>query len=219
MKKSLSAILAVFLMLTAAACGTNKSTDSKNDSSTASKIQAENSAVSSGADVSSESSGASTTDGKAIVVYFSATGSTKAVAEVIAENKNAELYELQPEKPYTDDDLDYNNEKSRVSKEHNDASRSVPLKNGKVPDFDSYTTVYLGYPIWWGEAAWPVETFVKQNDLNGKTVIPFCTSASSGMGDSANQLKALSNGGTWKEGQRFSSGVDTATVIDWLNQN
>ena len=219
MKKSLSAILAVFLLLTAAACGTNKGNNSAKDNSAVSKTKTENTSVSSDTGVSSESNSTSTTDGKAIVVYFSATGSTKAVAEVIAENKNAELYELQPEKPYTDDDLDYNNDKSRVSKEHNDASRSVPLKNGKVPDFSSYTTVYLGYPIWWGEAAWPVETFVKQNDFNGKTVIPFCTSASSDMGDSANRLKALSNGGTWKEGQRFSSGVESATVVDWLNQN
>lgn len=215
MKKSLSIILAILFMLTAAACGGNKSTiTSKAGSSTTEKT--EDTADSSKPQKSSKNNDTVSADGNTLVVYFSATGSTEAVAKVISETKKAKLYELLPENPYTDDDLDYTNDKSRVCVEHNDSKRSVPLKNGKIPDFEKYSTVYIGYPIWWGEAAWPLETFVKENDFTGKTVIPFCTSVSSGVGSSGEHLKELSNGGNWESGQRFSSDVDTSTVVSWL---
>ena len=146
--------------------------------------------------------------GKALVVYFSATGSTKAVAETIAAETGGDLLALEPAEPYTSDDLDYNNADSRVSREHDDETlRDVALKATTVANWDDYDTVYIGYPIWWGIAAWPVDTFVKANDFTGKTVIPFCTSASSGIGDSGAQLASLAGSGDWQEGQRFASGV------------
>ena len=119
--------------------------------------------------------------GKTLVVYFSATGNTKAAAEAIAAATDGDLLELEPAEPYTSADLDYNNADSRVSREHDDETlRDVALKTTTADNWADYDTVYIGYPIWWGIAAWPVDTFVKANDFTGKTVIPFCTSASSG---------------------------------------
>ncbi len=129
------------------------------------------------------------------------------------------LFEIEPAEPYTNDDLNYNDPDSRVSKEHDDESlRDVKLKTTDVSDWSSYTTVYIGYPIWWGEAAWPVNAFVRANDFSGKTVIPFCTSASSPLDSSASNLAKLASTGDWKEGQRFSSSVNTQTVEDWVKQ-
>lgn len=155
--------------------------------------------------------------GKTLVVYFSATGSTKAVAETIAAETGGDLLALEPAEPYTSDDLDYNNADSRVSREHDDETlRDVALKATTVANWDDYDTVYIGYPIWWGIVAWPVDTFVKANDFTGKTVIPFCTSASSGIGDSGAQLASLAGSGDWQEGQRFASGVSQQDVADWV---
>lgn len=144
--------------------------------------------------------------GKVLVVYYSATNNTKTVAEKIAKNLNGDIFEIIPENEYTTEDLNYGNPDSRVSKEHNDERlRDVPLKNTKVENWDNYDTVLIGYPIWWQVAAWPVNTFVKSNDFKEKTVIPFCTSASSGLGDSGKLLEKEANGGKWLEGVRFNS--------------
>lgn len=129
------------------------------------------------------------------------------------------MFEIEPTEPYTNDDLNYNDPDSRVSKEHDDESlRDVKLKTTDVSDWSSYTTVYIGYPIWWGEAAWPVNAFVRANNFSGKTVIPFCTSASSPLGSSASNLAKLASTGDWKEGQRFNSSANTQTVEDWVKQ-
>ena len=155
---------------------------------------------------------------KILVVYFSAQSHTKKVAEKIAENLNADIFEIEPKDPYTSDDLDWTNDKSRVSREHDDKSlRNVELKNTKVDNFDSYDTVLIGYPIWWGIAAWPVNTFVKNNDFTGKTVIPFCTSASSGIGNSAKLLEDLTKTGNWENGHRFSSGASSSDIKAWTD--
>lgn len=156
--------------------------------------------------------------GKILVVYYSASGSTKKVADQIAKNLNADLFEIEPVNAYTSSDLDWTDNNSRVTKEHNDESlRDIKLKNTKVDNWDSYDTVLIGYPIWWGIAAWPVDTFVKANDFNGKTVIPFCTSASSGLGESGNLLKQEAKGGNWKEGHRFSSGASSSDIKTWTD--
>lgn len=145
-------------------------------------------------------------NGKVLVVYFSATNNTKSVAEKIAKNLNGDLFEIVPEDEYTSEDLNYGNPNSRVSKEHDDESlRNVKLKTTKVDNWDSYDTILIGYPIWWQVAAWPVDTFVSANNFNGKTVIPFCTSASSGLGQSGKLLEEEANGGNWLDGHRFSS--------------
>lgn len=143
---------------------------------------------------------------KILVVYYSAQNHTKTVAERIAQNLNADIFEIVPEEEYTSEDLNWNNSNSRVSREHNDESlRNVKLKNTKVENWENYDTVLIGYPIWWGIAAWPVDTFVKDNNFDGKTVIPFCTSASSGLGNSGKLLMQEANSGNWQDGHRFSS--------------
>lgn len=155
--------------------------------------------------------------GKTLVVYFSATGSTKAAAEAIAAATGGDLLELEPAEPYTSADLDYNNADSRVSREHDDASlRDAALKTTTVANWADYDTVYIGYPIWWGIAAWPADTFVKANDFTGKTVIHFCTSGSSDIGESGTQLAALAGTGDWQTGKRFASAVTQQEVADWV---
>ena len=154
---------------------------------------------------------------KVLVVYYSATGSTKAVAETIAKTTGGDLFELVPTKPYSNDDLDWTDKNSRVSKENKDTSlRDVELEYNSVDDFDSYDTVLIGYHIWWGIAAWPVNSFVQLNDFNGKTVIPFCTSTSSGIGDSGKLLEEQAGSGKWQEGKRFSSGASSDEVEQWV---
>lgn len=153
---------------------------------------------------------------KVLVVYYSATGSTKAVAETIAKTTGGDLFELVPTKPYSDDDLDWTDKNSRVSKENKDTSlRDVELEYNSVDDFDSYDTIFIGYPIWWGIAAWPVNSFVQLTDFKGKTVIPFCTSTSSGIGDSGKLLEEQAGSGKWQEGKRFSSGASSDEVEQW----
>ena len=152
-----------------------------------------------------------------MVVYFSATGSTKAVAGYIAETLGADTFELTPQEPYLAADLDYNNSESRVCREHADpALQDVALTSTAVESWERYDTVFVGYPIWWGSSAWPVNGFVKANDFTGKTVIPFCTSASSGLGDSGKLLKEAAGTGNWLEGKRFSSGVSETEVSEWI---
>lgn len=156
--------------------------------------------------------------GKTLVVYYSASGNTERVVKDIAEAAGADLFEIVPAELYTSDDLNWTNPDSRVSREHDDESlRDVPLTTTEVSDWDSYDTVFIGYPIWWGIAAWPVDTFVKNNDFNGKTVIPFATSSSSGMGQSGSLLADMAGTGDWQEGQRFSSGVSSDDVQSWVN--
>ena len=157
-----------------------------------------------------------TTSSKTLVVYFSASGSTKAVAETIADELDADIFELVPTQPYSSDDLNWTVSGSRVNREHDDESlRDIALTQTTPANWDEYDTVFIGYPIWWGIAAWPVNNFVKDNDFSGKTVIPFATSSSSGMGQSGTLLEEMANGGTWQSGQRFSSGASSSTVRDW----
>ena len=156
--------------------------------------------------------------GKTLVVYYSATGNTRGVAKKLAENLNADTFEIVPSNPYTDDDLDWNDDNSRVSKEHDDESlRDVELESTTVPNFDTYDTVLIGYPIWWGIAAWPVNSFVEANDFTGKTVIPFCTSSSSGIGNSADILEDLTKTGTWQEGIRFGTNPSDDDINDFID--
>ena len=155
---------------------------------------------------------------KILVVYYSAQTHTRRVAERVAKNLNADIFEIVPTQVYSDDDLNWTNSNSRVSKEHNDESlRNIELKTTDVPNWDDYDTVLIGYPIWWAIAAWPTDTFVKANDFTGKTVIPFCTSYSSGIGQSDKLLKNEAKGGDWKSGQRFYQDVDLSEVDKWTN--
>lgn len=173
---------------------------------------------SSSAAASSEAASTVTTTGKTLVVYFSATGTTQGVAQTIADTVGADLFEVVPSGPYTSDDLNWTNNDSRVSREHNDEGlRAVALESTGVDGWDNYDTVFIGYPIWWGIAAWPMSSFVAVNDFTGKTVIPFCTSTSSGIGQSGDLLAELADAGTWLDGQRFSRGSSEADIASWVN--
>ncbi len=150
-----------------------------------------------------------------LVVYFSCTGTTKGLAEAVAEELNADLYEIVPEEPYTSEDLDYHDDNSRSTKEMDDPS-SRPAISGSVENMEQYDRIILGYPIWWGEAPRIVSTFVESYDFSGKTIIPFCTSGGSGIGSSADALETLAGNGTWLDGKRFDGSESGEDVIKSL---
>ena len=205
-----------------AGCGAGSGQDeSQTQSNTGAASENESSAATTEEDSAEASSEAEIdgdgTQGKTLVVYFSATGNTERVAEVIADTTGGELFELEPVDPYTDEDLNYNDDNSRVSQEYADESlRNVELVADTVDDWQDVERIYIGYPVWWGIAAWPVNTFVEANDFTGKTVIPFCTSASSGLGDSGELLAELAGTGDWQEGMRFRSSVSDEDVAAWV---
>ena len=211
-----SLLLAVLMILSLAACGnkmnnTPAQTPSDDTPSESTPAQTPDDTANGEADNT-------TSGGKVLVVYYSASGNTKRVAEDIAETAGGDLFEITPTEPYTSDDLNWTNSDSRVSREHDDESlRDVPLTTTEVENWDDYDTVFIGYPIWWGIAAWPVDTFVKNNDFTGKTVIPFATSSSSGMGQSGTLLSEMAGTGDWQDGQRFSSGASQSDVADWVS--
>lgn len=209
MKKLTSILLALVLVFSFAACS-NSSGNGASASNSAASAQGDSSAA-------TDESAKVSSNGKVLVVYYSATGSTKAVAETIANTAGADLFEITPVDPYTSDDLDWTDDSSRVSVEHNDESkRDVPLTVTTPDNWANYDTVFIGYPIWWGIAAWPVNNFVKGNDFSGKTVIPFCTSASSGLGQSGELLADMAGTGDWQKGERFSSGASSSNVESWV---
>lgn len=218
-KKFVSGVLAVTMAMSLmTGCGTGSSHSKESSDMAAAKATAEATESSDAKETDAAADTKKTEDnGKILVVYYSATGSTKAVAETIADTTGGDLFEIQPKEPYTDDDLNWTDDNSRVSKEHEDESlRDVELTTTKVKNWDSYDTVFIGYPIWWAIAAWPVDNFVKDNDFSGKTVIPFCTSASSGIGESGQLLAKMAGTGEWQDGERFSSGVSDTDVADWV---
>lgn len=157
--------------------------------------------------------------GGTLVVYYSASGNTRTVAQTIAQTANADLFEIVPTEIYSDADLTWTNRDSRVSREYSDESlRTIELVSTGVPNWDEYDTVFIGYPIWWGIAAWPTNGFVQANDFTGKTVIPFCTSTDSGLGQSGTLLAALAGTGDWQEGMRFRFSVSLDDVASWVNE-
>ena len=216
MKKLTALLLSVVLVLSLAACGSaNKPASSTTQPETSAPTEQPESSSTAPAESEPETQPET---GKTLVVYYSASGNTERVAKDIAEAAGADLFEIVPTEVYTSEDLNWTNPDSRVSREHDDESlRDVPLTTTEVPDWDSYDTVFIGYPIWWGIAAWPVDTFVKNNDFTGKTVIPFATSSSSGMGQSGSLLADMAGTGEWQEGQRFSSGISSDDVQSWVN--
>lgn len=209
MKRLICTLLSVVFILTLTACSGNEintdSSDTANSSSDASNTV--------------ENETETTSDKKVLVVYYSASGNTKEVAETMADTLKADIFEILPNEPYTDEDLDWTNDNSRVSVEHNDESkRDVPLIKITPDNWEQYDTVYIGFPVWWGIAAWPINGFVKGNDFTGKNVIPFCTSSSSGIGESGEILADIAGTGNWLEGKRFSSNTSEEDVKEWINE-
>ena len=217
MKKLTSILLLAALALSLAACGS--SAPASTPAPTAAPAEATEAPADTAAEAPADTAEAAAPEaGKVLVVYYSASGNTARVANDIAEAAGADVFEIVPVEPYTSDDLNWTNQSSRVSVEHdNPDARTVELVSTEVPDWDSYTTVFIGYPIWWGIAAWPVNGFVSANDFTGKTVIPFATSSSSGMGESGALLAQLASTGDWQVGQRFSSGASASDVQSWVS--
>ena len=230
MKKTIILFMSILLVFTLAACGSQ----GNGNSNQASRPAGENSTSEITKEPSGQQSGTPTEKpeetlsessdtepeakgGKTLVVYYSASGNTKTVAGYIADTTNGELFELVPVEPYSNADLDWTDKNSRVTYEHdNPDARDVELVETTVSDWDSYDTIFIGYPIWWGIAAWPVDGFIKANDFTGKTVIPFCTSSSSDLGESGELLAEEAGTGNWLEGERFSSRPAVETVQDWI---
>ena len=217
MKKLTSILILAALALSLAACGS--SAPASTPAPTAAPAEATEAPADTAAEAPADTAEAAAPEtGKVLVVYYSASGNTARVANDIAEAAGADVFEIVPVEPYTSDDLNWTNQSSRVSVEHdNPDARTVELVSTEVPDWDSYSTVLIGYPIWWGIAAWPVNGFVSANDFTGKTVIPFATSSSSGMGESGALLAQLAGTGDWQVVQRFSSGASASDVQDWVS--
>ena len=161
-------------------------------------------------DITSETSSSDT-----LVVYFSATGNTKGVAEKIASITGADIYEIKAAQEYKDADLDWNDKDSRTTHEQNDASFRPEIGSDPV-SLEGYKTIYIGYPIWWGEEPRIMDTFVESYDFDGITMIPFCTSSSSGIGRSGENLADNAGSGNWQEGARFSGGASEEELKSWI---
>ena len=146
------------------------------------------------------------------IIYFSATGTTKKVAGYIKDVTGGDLIEIVPKEKYTDDDLSYNNNNSRATREQNDSSARPEISN--TIDADSYDIIYLGYPIWFGDAPRIILTFLDESNLSGKTVIPFCTSGSSGISTSENYFKNNYKNINWLDGKRL--GTSQSEVTNWV---
>lgn len=214
MKKLIALLLSLMLVFSLAACGNNPQA-AETEPATSTPVSEETQEP----ETSEETEAADTesTGGKTLVVYYSASGNTENVSNVIAKTLGADLFELEPVKPYSNDDLNWTNDDSRVTREHeNEDERDVELVSATVDNWSEYDTVFIGYPIWWGIAAWPVDEFIETNDFTGKTVIPFATSASSGMGQSGELLAEMAGTGDWQEGQRFRSGASEDDIVAWV---
>ena len=203
MKKVITLIMSLFLVLGLSGCSNNSQDESSNSSTNENKT---------------ENTNTTTTDSKTLVVYYSATGNTEEAANLIAQETNGDLFELEPVEPYSDDDLNWSDENSRVVYEHDhEDARNVELVSTTVENWDEYDRVFIGYPLWWQIAAWPVNSFVENNDFTGKTVIPFCTSSSDGIGESGQLLADMAGTGNWLEGRRFSSSVSQDDIQEWIS--
>ena len=203
MKKIISATLVLVMVFAFAACSAK--TNNVPKSTTAAPIE-------------STSAKTPEKESKTLVIYFSQTGTTKGVAEKIANITGGDLYEIIAAEPYVEADLNYNNDNCRATKEQNDKSVRPEIANDTV-NLDDYSTIYIGYPIWWGQAPRIMDTFVESHSFDGKKVIPFCTSGSSDIADSDNYLAELAKSGDWLEGKRFGASASESEIEEWINSN
>ena len=157
-----------------------------------------------------------TPEGGVLVAYFSATGNTEGIAQHLQSILDADLYEIVPEVAYTDEDLNYSNDSCRANQEQNDPA-ARPAITGTLEHPENYDVVFLGYPIWWGQAPKVIYTFLESYDFGDATIVPFCPSGSSGIGSSADGLQELTENARWLDGQRFSSGADQDEVAQWVD--
>lgn len=208
MKRFISILLCMILVLGLAACGSKTADTAQNDQIAESK-EAQ--------DTSSELSTEVPETGKdVLVVYFSETGTTKGVAEKIAGITGADIYEIKAAQEYSDADLDWNDPDSRSTLEQNDPSVRPEIGSEAI-SLDGYSTIYIGYPIWWGEEPRIMDTFVESYSFDGITMIPFCTSGSSGIGMSGKNLADNAQSGQWLDGNRFGAGASKEEIASWIN--
>ena len=235
MKKTIILITAALLVLSLAACGSHAKTEPAESREAAGSAAEPVSGESASLPKNTESEASQSTDapkGSAetepvsasdsteadsatLVVYFSATGTTKGVAEKIAALTGGKLYEIVPAEPYSSADLNWNDRSSRSTREQNDKNARPAIGSEQI-DRTGCTTIYIGFPIWWGEEPRIMDTFAESYDLNGMTLIPFCTSSSSGIGRSGPNMEALAGSGTWLDGRRFSGNVSEADLQSWI---
>lgn len=216
MKKTIAILLSLVMILGLAACGNSASqTEQPSTEDTSVESKADTNAAENSTD-KENTDNQDVQDHKVLVAYFSATGTTKGVAEHIANGLNADIYEIVPEDPYTDADLNYNDNNSRTTIEMNDPN-ARPAISGSVENMEQYDIIFVGYPIWWGEAPRIVSTFMESYDFSGKTIVPFCTSGGSGIGSSASNLERLTSGATWLDGRRLNGSDSQDTVMEWVN--
>lgn len=205
MKKLLSILISCTLLFGLAACGSNS----------------ENQQPPNGQEQSDESrpvtSGAEGTGAKALVVYFSATGNTKSAAEGLAKMQGADLYEIVPKQPYTDEDLNYNDSSTRATVEQNDEN-ARPAISGGIDNLAEYDVIYVGFPIWWGDMPRILYTFFDTYDLSDKTIAPFCTSGGSGISKAVQSINKLEPSATITEGLQASTSHTSDDFAEWLSR-
>ena len=226
MKKIVSLLIALTLLFALASCGApsqtgkDTGTDSAPDTADTPKesgaAEPEDTSPAEAETVPEETSEESDAGRDVLVVFFSATGTTKGVAEKIARIEDADLYEIRAEVEYTAADLDWNDRDSRTTIEQNDKSARPAIGSERI-SLDGYEKIYVGFPIWWGEEPRIMDTFVESYDFDGITVIPFCTSGGSGIGRSGENLAELAKSGVWLEGRRLSAGVSDEEISSWID--
>ena len=217
MRKLIPFLLVITLCIGLIGCSskTNKTPTETNDTSDISS-KTEDKSVNDNSIESNSSTNSNTDKKDTLVVVFSATGTTKNVAEKIAEIENADFYEIEPKEEYTTADLNWNDRNSRSTKEQNDPKSRPEIGSEKI-SVKEYKKIYIGFPIWWGEEPRIVDTFVESYDFSDITMIPFCTSSSSGIGRSGQNLAENAKSGTWLDGKRFSGSVSETELKNWIN--
>ncbi len=228
MKKTIAILLTILMVFALTACWGNNAGTNTGTAESDKTAAADNTAINSGINYdtdkdtaepdtkSSQTEDNSSGTVKILVAYFSATNTTKGVAETVADILSADLYEIIPEQPYTDADLNYHDDNSRTSIEMNDPN-SRPTISESVQNIEQYDIVFIGYPIWWGDAPRILSTFMESYNFSNKTIVPFCTSGGSGIGSSAKNLELLTSDATWLSGRRFQGNASQSTIAEWIN--
>ena len=216
MKRIISILLALCLIAGLSACSGGSSGEAAEEGAGSAETEEQGTGSASAEEqTEAPASNDSGSGDETLVVYFSVTGNTKAVAEKIASITGADIYEIKAAQEYTDGDIDWNDSDSRTTHEQNDKTARPEIGSDKV-SLDGYKTIYIGYPIWWGEEPRIMDTFVESYDFDGITMIPFCTSGSSGIGRSGQNLADNAGSGNWLEGERFSGSASEDELRSWI---
>ena len=213
MKRLFKILLCSALVLCMTGCGSTAPTTENIETTTSQTTAASESESES--ETTAETTEETTAKTDTLVIYFSATGTTKGIAEKIASITGADLYEITAAQPYTDDDRNWKDSKSRCSVEQNDTSVRPEISSAPI-SLEGYKTIYIGYPIWFAQEPRIMDTFVESYNFEGITVIPFCTSGSSGIGQSGKNLANNAGSGNWLDGKRFAGSASEDEIKEWI---